>query len=38
MRQDFAKKYNIKDPVTDLKTINSDQAAVMSLDLQRLKN
>ena len=37
MRQDFAKKYNIKDPVTDLKTINSDQAAVMSLDLQRLK-
>ena len=37
MRQDFAKKYDIKDPILSLKTINSDQAAVMSRDLQVLK-
>lgn len=37
MRKDFASKYGIKDSVSDLKTINSDQAALMSLDLQRLK-
>lgn len=37
MRQDFANKHGLKDPVTSLKTINSDQAAVMSKDLQALK-
>lgn len=37
MRQSFAKALNIKDDVTDLKTINSDQSAIISRDLRGIK-
>ena len=37
MRQSFAKALNIKDDVTDLKTINSDQSAIISRDLKGIR-
>ena len=36
-RQKFLKENNIKSDVLDLKTIDSDSAALMNLDLERLK-
>lgn len=37
MRQQFAKKIGAKDDVLNLKTINSDQAAVMSRDIKTIR-